>query len=230
MTRANPAERLMLKLINQERAKANIDPLRFDSNLNTAAEKHTEWMLRKDVFDHTGAGGSNAGERMRDAGYRLTGNYKWGENIALRSEGGDAGMRDDVRDLHNRLMDSPGHRANILNPAFDEIGIGIERGMFRLNGSTFDAVAVTQDFGRTAANNTQQKAENILASEASADQFVLRPTGVHAGFTGQDEKLDLAATLNTAGDSAEWIRALEAAANPFQDRSMADDRGYDLFL
>ena len=50
-------------------------------------------------------------------------------------------------DVHESLMNSPGHRANILNPAFDEIGIGIENGDFE----GFDSVMVTQNFGATDA-------------------------------------------------------------------------------
>src|SRR5690606_2822271 len=103
--------------------------------------------LETDVFSHTGAGGSDAGERMQDAEFRFSGNWTWGENIALQSERGAEGIADDVADLHRSLMNSPGHRANILDPKFDHVGIGIEQGEYR----GFDAVVVTQNFAATSA-------------------------------------------------------------------------------
>ena len=147
MSKASPLERLMLDLVNRERAEAGLDPLRLELRLNDSAEDHSAWMLRQDVFNHTGRGGSNAGERMEDAGFAFEGRWTWGENIALQSERGAWGLADDVHDLHEGLMNSPGHRANILNPAFEVLGIGIERGDYR----GFDAVVVTQNFARTAA-------------------------------------------------------------------------------
>ncbi|GGH36852.1 Hemolysin-type calcium-binding repeat-containing protein [Cribrihabitans marinus] len=147
MTQADSLERQMLDLINAERAARGLDPLQLELRLNDAAETHSEWMLAQDVFSHTGAGGSSAGGRMQQAGFDFSGSWGWAENIALQSERGAPGLADDVIDLHNSLMNSPGHRANILNPDMEVIGIGIEQGNFR----GFDAVVVTQNFGRTSA-------------------------------------------------------------------------------
>ncbi len=147
MSRATPIERMMLDLINEERSGAGLDPLRLETRLNDASEDHSGWMLRADAFTHTGAGGSDAGERMREAGFPFEGSWRWGENIALQSERGGPGIADDVADLHRSLMNSPGHRANLLNPAFEVIGIGVERGEYR----GFDAVIVTQNFARSGA-------------------------------------------------------------------------------
>jgi serralysin len=170
MARANKLERYMLTLINHDRKAAGLDPLRLDNSLNASAERHSEWMLNRDIFSHSGAGGSSPENRMQEAGYALRGNWRSGENIALQSERGAAGLRDDVRDLHQRLMQSPEHRANILNPAFHEIGIGLERGMFRLNGSQLDALVVTEDFGRTSTRSSQQAGAQKLNAEKAAAQ------------------------------------------------------------
>ena len=147
MSRATPLERMMLDLVNRDRERAGLDPLRLEIRLNDSSEDHSAWMLRADAFSHTGAGGSDAGERMRDAGFPFSGSWTWGENIALQSERGGSGLEDDVADLHRSLMESPGHRANLLNPAFEVIGIGVERGEYR----GFDAVVVTQNFARSGA-------------------------------------------------------------------------------
>jgi serralysin len=153
MTVASQFEMQMLALINAERAAVGLQALRINSRLNTAAETHSQWMLNADIFSHTGANGSSAGDRMRAAGYVFSGNWTNGENIAWQSERGATGISDDVINLHNSLMNSPGHRANILNPNFIEIGIGIEFGQFTSNGQTWPAVIATQNFARSSADN-----------------------------------------------------------------------------
>ena len=147
MTTASDIERLMLDLINEERARYGLDPVVLDLRLNASAETHSEWMLAEDVFSHTGEGGSSAGERMDDADFDFSGSWGWGENIAYQSLRGPEGLEDDVRDLHAALMASPGHRANILNPDFEAIGIGLEVGEF--NGA--EVLIVTQNFAYTDA-------------------------------------------------------------------------------
>jgi Ca2+-binding RTX toxin-like protein len=145
MSLANTAERQMLDLINQERVAAGLNPLRLNTLLNDSSEDHSSWMIRSDQFSHTGEGGSSATDRMRAADYPFEGSWASGENIAWQSERGADGISDDVIQLHESLMASPGHRANILNPDFTEIGIGIERG----DMSGYDGVVVTQNFART---------------------------------------------------------------------------------
>ncbi|WP_300058969.1 CAP domain-containing protein [uncultured Roseobacter sp.] len=147
MSRASDLERQMLDLINEERTSRGLDPVELELRLNDSSEDHSQWMLEEDRFSHTGEGGSSAGERMRDANFDFDGNWTWGENIAYQSERGAPGLADDVEDLHDSLMNSPGHRANILNPDFEVVGLGIEVGDF--NG--FDAVMVTQNFAATDA-------------------------------------------------------------------------------
>ncbi|MES0826180.1 CAP domain-containing protein [Ruegeria sp. SCP11] len=147
MSTASTFEQEMLALINEERTSRGLNPLQLETQLNDSAEDHSTWMLDTDTFSHTGAGGSSATERMRDAGFDFTGSWRSGENIAWQSERGPEGISDDVEQLHQSLMDSPGHRANILNPDYEYIGIGIEEGEY--NG--WDAVMVTQNFATTDA-------------------------------------------------------------------------------
>jgi Ca2+-binding RTX toxin-like protein len=149
MTVASEYESQMLALINAERAAHGLAPLRLNGRLNSSSETHSRWMLNEDVFSHDGAAGSDPGDRMRDAGYQFTGSWTWGENISWQSLGGAAGISDEVVAMHNSLMASPGHRANILNPNFVEIGIGIEIGTM----GSWPAVIVTQNFARSSADN-----------------------------------------------------------------------------
>ena len=148
MPNASDLEQYMLELINAERAAAGAPPLAFDWDLNEAAEVHSAWMLETDIFSHSGEGGSSPGDRMRDAGYHFFGNWTWGENIAWRSVRGEPGLQDDVAALHNNLMNSSGHRANILNSNFREIGLGVEQG----NMDGFNAAIVTQNFAKTGSD------------------------------------------------------------------------------
>lgn len=147
MSVANEYELQMLALINEERTSRGLNPLQLEQNLNSASEDHSQWMLDTDIFSHTGAGGSSATDRMRDADFTFSGSWRSAENIAWQSQRGAEGFSDDVEDLHNSLMDSPGHRANILHPDLEYIGIGIEIG--NMNG--WPAVIVTQNFAKTSA-------------------------------------------------------------------------------
>lgn len=153
MSVASEFEMQMLALINSARAANGLPPLVINARLNSSAELHSRWMLQTDVFSHTGANGSTAGQRMQAAGYVFSGNWTNGENIAWQSERGAAGIADDVINLHNALMNSADHRANILNANFTEIGIGIEIGQFTVNGIVYPAVIVTQNFARSSADN-----------------------------------------------------------------------------
>jgi hypothetical protein len=141
-------EQYLLELINAERAKAGAQPLAFDNDLSEAAEGHDQWMLATDIFSHTGAGGSSPTTRMKSAGYTLTGSWATGENIAWATTRAPTGYVDEVKLLHTNLMNSSGHRANILNPDFREVGLGFEVGDYKGRSSAF----VTEDFGKTGSD------------------------------------------------------------------------------
>lgn len=148
MSGANPYEQFILELINAERAKAGVQPLAFDGDLNEAAETHSRWMLDADKFSHTGSSGSNAGQRMMAAGYKFSGSSAWAENIGWTSTRAPAGLQDEAALIHSNLMNSTGHRTNLLNGSYREIGIGLETGDFQ----GWNAAMVTQNFARTATN------------------------------------------------------------------------------
>lgn len=149
MSQANAYEQYMLELVNSERAKNGAQPLAFNGNLNTAAEQHSAWMISTDTFSHTGVNGSDPGQRMTAAGYNFTGSWTWGENIAWVSTHDPAGYQDEMQQLHTNLMNSPGHRANILNDNFKEVGIGLEVGQY----GSYNGAFVTQDFAKSGSAN-----------------------------------------------------------------------------
>jgi Ca2+-binding RTX toxin-like protein len=148
MTQPSAEEQYLLELINAERSKAGAQPLAFDGDLNEAAEGHSEWMIATDSFSHTGSGGASAGQRMSAAGYVFSGSWAWGENIAWATTRSPTGLQDEVQLLHTNLMNSSGHRANLLNDAYREVGLGFEVGEYGGREGAF----VTEDFARSGSS------------------------------------------------------------------------------
>lgn len=111
---------------NLERAAAGCDDLRTDSRLTAAAQGHSEDMAEHGYFSHTGRDGSSFADRISAQGHPAPG----GENIALGQSG--------AAEVVTAWMNSPGHRANILDCSFTSIGVGFDG-----RGSYW-----TQDFGR----------------------------------------------------------------------------------
>jgi serralysin len=106
-------------------------------------------MIDTNIFSHTGANGSSPGDRMSAAGYNFTGSWAWAENIAWMSTRAPEGLQDEVQQLHTNLMNFAGHRANLLNDTYREIGVGFEVGQF----DRFDSAFVTQNFARTGTDS-----------------------------------------------------------------------------
>lgn len=106
----------VLRLVNQERAAQSppLAPLTLSAELQTAAQNYAQYMGEAPWWGHTGPDGSTPGSRITAAGYRWT---AYGENIA-------GGQWTPV-DVMAAWMNSSGHRANILNGRFREIGIGV---------------------------------------------------------------------------------------------------------
>jgi uncharacterized protein YkwD len=103
----------LLRLTNLERQKVRLPPLKLSSQLTRAAQSHAADMARNNYFSHTGLNGSSMADRAKGTGYKY---FALGENIAA----GKATPEGTIR----QWMNSPGHRANILNSRFTEIGFG----------------------------------------------------------------------------------------------------------
>ena len=191
MSQASALEQEMLALVNAERAKVGVDPLTFDDNLNSSAENHSSWMLENDLFNHTGVDGTNPQDRAEDAGYVFEGTYAVGENIGWQSTRGEPGLSDDIIEVHEGLMNSPSHRAAILNPLFTEIGIGIEDGDFFIDGREWDSVMVTQNFGTTEAeDNTPSEPELEVTPVAPGEIATAEETVAATDTTDEEQPQD----------------------------------------
>ena len=174
------AEQLLFSLINQERAKAGVAPLELDQRLTRAAQKHTELMVQNDSLSHQFDGEESLQLRVSDENVRCDHD---GENIALDSDIGVA---------HVMLMQSPPHRANILNPQFNAVGIGVLK--------ADELYYVTEDFAHLLPSYSEPEADAAAQqaiSEYAKSQGVPAPrrkplTKLHqmACNMALDDKLD----------------------------------------
>lgn len=116
--------RATLCTINAERGRYGLAPLRLNRRLSAAASAHAGDMDARNYFSHDSLDGGSFVDRIRRAGY-LSGARSWtvGENLAWGSRGRAAPQM-----VTRSWMNSPGHRANILNSSFREIGIGVAHG------------------------------------------------------------------------------------------------------
>jgi uncharacterized protein YkwD len=120
-------EARMLVLVNKERTKRGLKPLQADPEIQVVARKHSVDMFARGYFSHYTPEGKDPFDRMRADGIKF---LAAGENLALAQT---------LSIAHTGLMNSPGHRANILRPAFGRVGIGV------LDGG-IHGLMITQNF------------------------------------------------------------------------------------
>lgn len=120
-------EQQLLELVNAERRAVGVAPLSMDPGIARVARLKSEDMVRLGYFAHQSPTYGSPFAMMRQFGidFRLA-----GENLAHAAS---------IESAHRALMNSPGHRANILNPRFTQVGIGVA------TGSTF-GLKITQMF------------------------------------------------------------------------------------
>ncbi len=117
----------MLDLVNHERTSRGLEALTMNLKAQAVARQHSRDMFARGYFSHINPEGVNPFQRMQ------AGDVKFGaagENLALAPT---------LNLAHNGLMNSPGHRANILSPDYHTVGIGI------LDGGPY-GLMITQDF------------------------------------------------------------------------------------
>ncbi|MFZ0614703.1 MAG: CAP domain-containing protein, partial [Desulfobacterales bacterium] len=124
----------VIELVNIERGARNLHALSYSEELTVAARLHSQDMAARNYFSHTSLDGRLFSERITAAGYEY---QRCGENIA-------AGYATPAA-VVDGWMNSDGHRANILNPDYCDIGVGYAA----VDGSDFYHYW-TQDFGRRA--------------------------------------------------------------------------------
>ncbi|USQ85633.1 CAP domain-containing protein [Streptomyces phaeoluteigriseus] len=121
-----PAVPRVVALVNSERAKVGCSPVTLNAKLSQAAQAHSADMASHNTMSHTGSDGSDPGQRITRAGYLWS---TYGENVAYGYSTPEQVMAG--------WMASAGHKRNILDCRFKEIGVGVAQ-----PGSYW-----TQDFG-----------------------------------------------------------------------------------
>lgn len=192
------AEQYMLELVNRARLDPDGEAARYGISLNQnlaagtisstakqvlapndllqqAAADHSDWMLAKDSFSHTGVGGCDPGDRMSGAGYSFSGSWTWGENISWRGSTGSIQAGAAIELQHQSLFLSSGHRANIMDGTFREIGVGQELGKFTSGATTYNASMVTQNF---ATSGSKVFLTGVAYSDKDNDDFYSIGEGV----------------------------------------------------
>lgn len=136
---------VLVDYTNEDRALTSLGELTWNPTLAEAAQEKANDMAANSYFAHTSPSGTSPWYWFKKAGYEYS---HAGENLAVY-------FTDSV-DVHTAWMNSPGHRANILNGKFTEIGIALAKGIFQGNETIF----VVELFG------TPKSAQKIVSSPA----------------------------------------------------------------
>ena len=117
----------MIELVNRERAANGLSPVAADPEMAEVARRHSADMFERGYFSHNTPEGTDPFARMRAGG------------VTFRTAGENLALAPTLAIAHNGLMNSPGHRANILRPQFGRLGIGV------LDGGRY-GLMITQNF------------------------------------------------------------------------------------
>jgi hypothetical protein len=177
-------EAQILADLNRSRAEAGVPALKLDSKLTEAARKHTVLLAKRHVLSHQFPGEPALTERLRDTGLIFT---AAAENVGMNSE---------IEDVNNMFMRSPGHRANMLNAAYDAVGIGV----VHLGASYW----MTEDFARLTPSLSAQQAE-----DEAATSFESRWKANHPAAPKRVNIADLRTSACEAAKSAGGVRRSE---------------------
>lgn len=176
----------VLALTNEFRAQNGLAALKLNPELNAAADGHSEDMAQQDYFDHIGKNGSKPWDRAKVVGYEAR---SMGENIA-------AGYAT-AADVVQGWIDSPGHRANLLNSSYTELGVGY---FYLANdtGSVNYQTYWTQLFGSGDLNpnsylptstSTPTPAPSPTPSLAGNDEIIGGSTGEQLAGEGGNDRI-----------------------------------------
>lgn len=196
---AQEVARALAVLIAEEREKRKLPPLTIQSRLSQIAQMHSQDMLAHGFIAHTSPSTGEASDRVRRAGIVTT--------VVLEN----IGRGYSASEIHQGLMESPGHRGNILNADARELGIGVveEREGERL------AFLATELFTRLAREVSVTDAPAVLASDLAAQRRMkkLKPVKIDASLAeaaqraadklAADPLLDQEKLLDQATESVE---------------------------
>ena len=138
------AEQQLVQLLNQERARAGLPSLKVDDRLTQAGRAHSVLMAQSNQLSHQLSGEPTLSKRLAATNLRFNNDA---ENVAYDYS---------VQAAHDGLMHSPPHRANILSPNYNTVGIGVVK--------SGEVLWVTQDFAHRLQEYSVDEAENAIVA------------------------------------------------------------------
>ena len=159
-TRATATERQLFDSANRERGMRGLPPLRWDDTVASAAHLHAVRMAEQNTISHQFPGEVDFSARLHQAGAHFS---AAAENVA---EGPTA------EEIHNGWMMSPGHRANLLDPEMNSVGIAV----IARNGTLF----AVQDFSKTLTDLSLEDEERTVAAQIKAQGLHVLAGGAEA--------------------------------------------------
>jgi hypothetical protein len=151
----------IITLTNESRQQFSVTPLTENQILDKAAQAKADDMLAKGYFAHNSPDGRTPWDFITSAGYSY---LMAGENLAVNFT--------EAENVETAWMNSPGHKANLLNKNFQDIGIGISQGTYQ--GHT--AIFVVQEFGAPAAQQIALTDKPTQVAPASVPAPAAAPT------------------------------------------------------
>jgi uncharacterized protein YkwD len=177
------SEKVLLDLANQARKRAGAPSLKLDAGLCAAARAHAEAMFTARQLSHQFGGEPSLPQRLGNA--TQTQLDQEGENVALDF---------DAANGHRHLMLSAPHRANLLNPGYNVIGLGVVR--------SGDRLYIVQDFGHALPNYSSAEAkERIAATVAQARRRAKQPNLARRDLATADDAACSTAHADKLGTS-----------------------------
>ena len=158
--------------------------------LEQAAQTHAEWLLATGSFSHTGENGSSVTQRITAAGYTLGGRWATGENLAFSASSRALDLQQAVIQHHNGLFQSAGHRRNLMEDSFREIGVAQVTGPFTWNGIRYNhASMLTEKF---AVSGYAVHVTGVFYADRDGDRFYSIGEGT-AGYVADGARLGFTA-------------------------------------
>jgi uncharacterized protein YkwD len=177
------AEQVLLDRANQARAEVGAPRLAFDPGLRQAARAHAEAMFAARQLSHQFDGEPSLPQRLATA-----------TRIQLDQEGENVALDFDAEQGHRHLMLSPPHRANLLNPAYNVVGLGVIR--------SGDRLYIVQDFGHALPNySAEGLKDTIAAALAQARHQASQPDLARRDLPMADDAACSMAKANKLGTS-----------------------------
>ena len=193
------AEAKLVELINRDRRGAGLAPLKVDAQVAAVARAYSVEMARTGVVAHVSPESGTASDRLAKAGIRRP---LIEENLARSSS---------VESAHQSLMNSPGHRANILSPGVTQVGVGVI-GAAAEAGST--DLIVTEVFVRVPAPVDRESARSRVLTLLSEHYHTVEDRQLAA--LAQQAAEDVARLGTGEADGVQKVSGMEAAAQKFR--------------